>query len=338
MDTPAQTLKEISPNGEWGFRMSLPRTSWAALLGCLVAAQAGAQGAGKKVVFVNSYHQGYEWSDGEEAGAKAVLEAAGAQVTFFRMDTKRKPDPKAQKEAGHRAKELIDSLHPDAVIVADDNAVDEVLAAFYRNSKIPFVFCGVNWDASGYGLPYPNATGMLEVGLIKELVDNLKEYARGGRVGLLAADTESQRQDGKFFGKILHGLTREVYVKTFADWKEQFRKLQGEVDVLVVGNPAGITQWDNAAAAEWALEHGKLPSGTIHSFVMPYAMLGITKIAQEQGIWAAKTVLEIWKGKSPGSIPIVGNKEAKLMLNVKLASKAGVIFKPALARSAEVIR
>lgn len=319
--------------------MTFARYLWVpAALACLVAARADAQGAGKKVVFVNSYHQGYEWSDGEEAGAKAVLEASGVQVRFFRMDTKRKPDVKAQKEAGRAAKDLIDGWHPDAVIVADDNAVDEVLAAYYRTSKIPFVFCGVNWDASAYGLPYPNATGMLEVGLIKELADNLKEYAHGSRVGLLAADTESQRQDGKFFGQLLHGLAREVYVKTFAEWKEQFGKLQGEVDVLIVGNPTGITQWDNAAAAAWALEHGKVPSGTIHEFVMPYAMLGMTKVAQEQGIWAAKTILEIWKGKAPGSIPIARNKEAKLKINLKLASKAGVVFKPALVRNADVIK
>jgi len=319
--------------------MTSPRALWApALLGCVFATQAGAQGAGKKVVFVNSYHQGYEWSDGEEAGARGVLEASGVEVRFFRMDTKRQPDPKAQKEAGLKAKELIDSVRPDAVIVADDNAVDEVLAAHYRNAKVPFVFCGVNWDASAYGLPYANATGMLEIGLVKELVDNLKEYARGGRVGLLAADTESQRVDGKFFGQLLHGLASEQYVKTFADWKEQFRRMQDEVDVLIVGNPSGITQWDNAEAAEWALAHGKIPSGTIHEFVMPYAMLGMTKVAQEQGIWAAKTVLEILKGKAPSAIPIARNKEAKLKINVKLASKAGVVFKPALARNAEAIK
>ena len=309
-----------------------------ALLGCLFATPAAAQAGKKVVVFVNSYHQGYEWSDGEEAGAKAVLEPSGVDLRFFRMDTKRNPDPKAQKEAGQKAKQLIDSLHADAVILADDNAVEHVLVPYYKDAKIPFVFCGVNWDASAYGLPYSNATGMLEVGLVKELVDNLKEYAHGSRVGLLAADNESQRVDGRFFGQLVNGLAREQYVKTFADWKEHFRKMQGEVDVLIVGNPAGITQWDNAAAAEWALEYGKVPSGTIHEFVMPYAMLGMTKVAQEQGIWAAKTVLEIWKGKSPGSIPIARNKEAKLKINLKLATKAGVVFKPALARNAEVIK
>ncbi|HSN91863.1 MAG TPA: ABC transporter substrate binding protein [Anaeromyxobacteraceae bacterium] len=315
------------------------RILWAvALLGCAVATQARAQGAGKKVVFVNSYHQGYEWSDGEEAGLKSVLGPAGVDLRVFYMDTKRNPDPKAQKEAGRKAKELIDALQPDAVIVADDNAAEEVLVQYYKNAKIPFVFCGVNWDASRYGLPYTNTTGMLEVGLVKELVDNLREYAKGGRVGLLAADTESQRVDGKFFGQLLNGLAREVYVKTFPEWKDQFQRMQGEVDILIVGNPAGITGWDNAAAADWALANGKVPSGTIHEFVMPYAMLGMTKIGQEQGIWTAKAVLEILKGKPAGSIPIVKNKEAKLKINVKLASKAGVVFKPALARNAEVVK
>lgn len=174
--------------------------------------------------------------------------------------------------------------------------------------------------------------------LVKELVDNLKEYARGGRVGLLAADTESQRADGKFFGQLLNGLAREQYVKTLADWKEQFRRIQDEVDVLIVGNPAGITQWDGTAAAEWALAHGKVPSGTIHEFVMPLAMLGMTKVAQEQGIWAGKAVLEIMKGKPPAGIPVARNKEAKLKINVKLASRVGVVFKPELVRNAEVAR
>jgi hypothetical protein len=309
-----------------------------ALLGCLFVTQAAAQGAGKKVLFVNSYHEGYEWSDGEEKGAKLVLEPAGVSLRFFRMDTKRNPDPKAQKEAALEAKALIESMRPDVVIVADDNATEEVLAAFYRNAKTPFVFCGVNWEASKYGLPYSNATGMLEVALIKELVENLRDYARGGRVGMLAADTESQRADGKSFAGILGPLAREVYVTTFAEWKEEFVRMQREVDIFIVGNPAGIKEWDAAAAAAWAFTNSKVPSGTIHEFLMPFAMLGMTKVATEQGVWAGKAALDIMRGKSPEAIPIARNREAKLKINVKLAGKAGVVFKPTLARNAEVVR
>ncbi len=51
----------------------------AALL-LVAAAPAHAQLAGKKVLIVNSYHEGYAWSDGEEKSARLVLEGAGFTV------------------------------------------------------------------------------------------------------------------------------------------------------------------------------------------------------------------------------------------------------------------
>jgi ABC-type uncharacterized transport system substrate-binding protein len=76
----------------------------------------------------------------------------------------------------------------------------------------------------------------------------------------------------------------------------------------------------------------------MYDFMMPYTMIGMTKIAEEQGILSGKMVLAILKGTSPASIPVTENKQAKLFVNVKLASKAGIIFKPELVRNAEVIK
>src|SRR5512144_136951 len=39
--------------------------------------------AGKKIVFINSYHEGYEWSDGVERGIHNVVDGTGAQVKFI---------------------------------------------------------------------------------------------------------------------------------------------------------------------------------------------------------------------------------------------------------------
>jgi ABC-type uncharacterized transport system substrate-binding protein len=72
--------------------------------------------------------------------------------------------------------------------------------------------------------------------------------------------------------------------------------------------------------------------------MMPYSMLGFVKIAQEQGLWSGKTALAILKGAPPSSIPVTPNKEAQIMVNVKLASKAGVVFKPELVRNAVVVK
>jgi ABC-type uncharacterized transport system substrate-binding protein len=305
----------------------------------LAAAPARAQLAGKKVLFVNSYHEGYAWSDGEEKGALAILQPAGVELEFIRMDVKRhQGDVAFGKAAAQTARAEIEARKPDVVILSDDPAVQLVLVPFFKESPTPFVFCGVNWDATKYGLG-KNATGMVEVSLVKELLTGLKEYAKGSRVGFLTVDSETEHIEGPYYTKAL-GLSfaAEKYVKTMAGWKEAFLKMQGEVDVLFLGNFAGINDWNEADAAAFALAESRIPSGTIYDFMMPYAMLGYTKVAEEQGIFAATAALDILKGAAPSSIPVAANKRAKIFINPKVAARAGIIFKPELVKMAEVAK
>jgi ABC-type uncharacterized transport system substrate-binding protein len=311
----------------------------AALLLSSLPTAALAQLAGKKVLFVNSYHEGYAWSDGIERGARAVLEPAGVKVVLHRMDVKRhQGDASFARAAAQKVKAEIEALTPDVVLLADDPAVKEVLVAHFKGAKTPFVFCGVNWDASKYGLG-PNATGMLEVALVKELLAGLREYAKGGRVGFLTVDSETERIEGPHYTKAL-GLSfaSERYVKTMAEWKDAFLKMQGEADVLFIGNFAGINDWNEAEAAAFVQANARIPSGSIYDFMMPYVMLGYTKIAEEQGAFAGSAALQILKGTPPASIPVTSNKKAKIFVNPKLAARAGIVFKPELIKVAEVAK
>ncbi|MCP4297952.1 MAG: hypothetical protein GY786_20380 [Proteobacteria bacterium] len=129
----------------------------------------------KKVLIVNSYHQGYDWSDGIENG---VLQALGIdaeppfksgycndtlEVRITRMDTKRNQDSEYLEKKSLKVKNFIDTWAPDVVIASDDNAAKQLIMTHYKNSSTPFLFCGVNWDASVYGFPTRNVTGMVEV-------------------------------------------------------------------------------------------------------------------------------------------------------------------------------
>lgn len=296
------------------------------------------QAAAGRVLFVNSYHQGYPWSDGEEAGARQVLSASGVQLEFYRMDTKRHPEAKWFEDQSRKLKAKIDADKPDVVIVADDNAT-KVMVKYYKNTPQKWVYCGVNWDPSVYGLPFSNATGMAEVALIDKTIETLKGYAKGTRLGFLTADTETERTEGRAYAKQLKlRFVAEKYVKTFAEWKEQFKKMQGEVDVLFFGNYAGINDWNEAEGAAFALQNSRVPSGGMYDFMMPYVMLGMTKVAEEQGIWSGKAALQILKGTPVSAIRPTENKEYQLFLNVKLASKAGVVFKPDLLKNASVLK
>jgi ABC-type uncharacterized transport system substrate-binding protein len=261
------------------------------------------------------------------------------ELKVVRMDTKRNDSEEFRKAAGLRAKEAIESDKPDVLIACDDNATQYVVQPFYKDATLPVVFCGLNWDASGYGYPYKNATGMVEVALIPQLVDNLKTYAKGSRIGFLTSDTETEHKEGAWIKKIFKmQFASEQYVKTFAAWKDAFKQMQTESDILILNSVAGISDWNEAEAATWALAHSRIPSGTTYAWLMPTAMIGLIKVAEEQGEWAAQTALKILAGTSPASIPIVQNKRASMSVNVKLATKAGIVFPAALLKNATVVK
>jgi hypothetical protein len=294
---------------------------------------------GKKIFYLDSYHSGYEWSDGTEAGIRRILEPTGVELEVFYLDSRRQPADAAVGQAALRAKAAIEAFRPDVLIAADDNASKFVVMPYYREAALPVVFCGLNWDASLYGYPYRNATGMVEVDLVELLVKHLRTYSRGGRVGTLAVDQSTERKMLEYHRAILGAEYQySAYVKTFAEWKKQFLALQDQVDILLLFNTVGIAEWDRAEALRFVQENTRIPSGAIVSWQAPFALASLTKLPEEQGEWAAETALRILGGESPASIPLAQNKQGKLVLNLDLALKLSLTLDPRLYKRAKLIR
>lgn len=305
----------------------------------LASIPVSAEDAPQKVLFINSYHAGYPWSDGIEKGLEETLSIAPVELKKFYMDTKQQRDPQHIKSIAKEAKLLIDEYKPDVVITADDNAAKHVIKPFFSDSKLPFVFCGVNWDASVYGFPFENVTGMEEVSLIKSIRDRLREYAKGNKIGLISINAISGRRNVEHFERNLGApFDKIAYVDTFEQWKTEFSSLQASVDMLIFENPKGISGWDHEKGLEYVEQNTKIPVGTTHVWLAPYALITIAKIPEEQGIWAAQAALKILKGKKPSEIPIVKNKRGNLFVNIKIAQKMGVVFKPDLIETAKILR
>ena len=53
---------------------------------------------GKKVLFIDSYHEGYGWSDGITKGIETTLDGSGVELNIVRMDTKRNTDDAFKKK------------------------------------------------------------------------------------------------------------------------------------------------------------------------------------------------------------------------------------------------
>jgi ABC-type uncharacterized transport system substrate-binding protein len=292
---------------------------------------------GKKVFIIDSYHEGYPWSDELVRSAEETLKAEGVECKVFRMDTKRNQSDEFARLAAEKAKAGIDAFKPDLIIAADDNASKYVLVPFYRNASIPCVFCGVNWDASVYGFPCSNITGMVEVAPVAELLNYLKKCGSGPGAGWITADNSTQRKEGGAYKNTLKLDLTACYVRSFAEWKKEFIELQKKCGSIIVGNNSGIPDWNDAGAVKFMRENTKVPTGTVYDFMMPLSVIGFVKQAAEQGEWAGETAVKILRGASPPSIPVERNSRGDLMINRPLAKKLGLEIPPEILGGAKKI-
>ncbi|MEZ5583256.1 MAG: ABC transporter substrate binding protein [Candidatus Competibacteraceae bacterium] len=252
------------------------------------------------------------------------------------MDTKRNTSEEFSKQAALQAKATIEEFQPDVVIASDDNAAKYLIMPYYRDADLPFVFCGVNWDASVYGFPYKNVTGMIEVALVSEILRHLNNYAKGKKIGFIAADTLSERKNLDYYVKRFNIDFEKVYLATtFAEWKQGFLNLQHEVDMIMMTSHVGIPDWDDQAAQAFVEENTRIPVGVEHLWEMPLALIGVAKDFEEMGVWSAYAALKILDGVPPDRIPIAANKNGHLLFNPRIARKLGIDTVPPLAEIVE---
>ncbi|MBI9077160.1 MAG: hypothetical protein JEZ02_17255 [Desulfatibacillum sp.] len=279
---------------------------------------------GKKILFVDSYHEGYPWSDEITQAVKDILDGTGVELKIFRMDTKRHSDEAFKKKAALEAKAIIESFKPDVVIASDDNASKYLIVPYFKNSAIPFVFCGINWDASVYGFPCKNVTGMLEVTPVFQLLDQLKPFAKGGRIGFIGPETLTSRKESENISLTFKMQLVEYFATDARDWKKGFAELQGKVDMLLIDSDGGLYADQAKDLIAYVEANTKIPTGTSYDFMAPYALVTFAKVAGEQGAWAASTALKILGGTAPGAIPLDQNQEGELILNARIARGLGV--------------
>ncbi len=289
-----------------------------------------------RCLYVSSYDAGYEWNDGVEKGMEPILKGK-CELKKFYMDGKRHLDPAFAKKKAREAKALIESWKPDVVIAADDNASKYLIMPYFKNAAIPIVFCGINWTVEPYGYPYSNTTGMIEVGPVEPMITEVKNAVKDARRGVfLFVDEITQYKE--------FALNKEMYSKqgilltnsianTMAEWEAAYSAAQ-QADFIIIGNNAGINDWDKKRARNYTLSHAHKFTVTYLEWMAPYSMLTMAKIADEQGEWAAKAAVMILEGARPNSIPIVANRRWNMYVNPQLLAKAKIKLSSDILRKA----
>lgn len=293
--------------------------------------------AGKKIFFLDSYHEAYEWSAGIKNGLLSRLYETGIDLHSFHMNSKQKNNPDHLKEIGQKAYDEIVQFQPDVVIACDDAAQKYVVSPYLREQKIPVVFCGVNCGASEYGYPASNITGMIEEEPMGRLINLLQQFAKGRRIGYIAGNTLTQQKLVKFYHQhhFLQRVTTTYLVDSMAEWKEAFLNVQNAADMLVLSNYSGIQNWDGRQAVEFIEKHNSLPTGGMLYFMAPYVIFDLERFPEEQGSYAARTALRILDGTPAGKIPMEKNSLSRLTLNLPMAQASNITIPYTLLKQAE---
>jgi ABC-type uncharacterized transport system substrate-binding protein len=292
------------------------------LLACLLPQAALA----KKCLFISSYHPGYAWSDGVERGLRSVLEGK-CDIRQFNMDTKRHKEDKYKINKGLEAKQLIESWKPDVVITADDNAAKYVIQAHYKDHDIPFVFCGVNWTAAEYGFPYSNVTGMVEVAPVYPLLDKVQDLVPEAKKAIyIGARTLTEHKNLARFDSALKKKNIHLdssLASTVNEWLSAYSKAQ-QYDFIIIGSNSGIGDWDHEQVTGNIVTLSQKLTVTNHDWMMPYTMLGFTKVPEEQGEWAAHAAMSILDGIEISQISIVPNRKWDIWTNLSLLNSTNI--------------
>lgn len=286
---------------------------------------------GKRIFYVNSYHEGYAPSDTILlAIQKKIATRSDLILKVFFLDAYHHPQEEFLLKKAKEAVEAIKAFDPHVLIVSDDPAVKYVVAPYFTKGPMPVVFCGVNWTCKQYGLPTGWVTGILEVLPIEPLMLTIQPYYPGIRqVFILSGNTPSERKNARMVESVFRemGYIPEIEtVNAFNLWKQFFEAANTSADAIFLLSNEGVSGWNDTEAYEFVFRNIQKPVLTCEESLMRYAVLGVTKVEREQGEWAVQTALEILGGKNPMNIPVIPGRGVRYFLNPVLADK--IEFKP----------
>jgi hypothetical protein len=139
----------------------------ALLAGLLLAlpGQAAAEKPRKNVLYLNSYHNGYAWSDQIMQGLRAYFAESpySVEMQIEYMDTKRFATRERAQALFEFYREKFRDSRFDLIIVSDDFAYNFILD--YQDRLLPglpVVFCGVNDFKPARLAGRTNVTGLVE--------------------------------------------------------------------------------------------------------------------------------------------------------------------------------
>ncbi len=295
----------------------------------------------KNVLLLNSYHNGYLWSDGITNGVQRAFSGSSVELHIDYMDTKRQFGSDYQKLLSQILSLKHNRHKYDAVIVSDDNAfnfVSENREQIFGST--PLIFCGVNYLQRQRLEGMPNVTGVNEQADINANLNLIRKIHPDCRkIVIITDNTTTGKRIQEEVGKIRadrNGRSPEaalmpelelIYDVGVDELIESLHILDKETIVLYTfffRDKNGVfLEYD--IGAELVSENSKRPVYVAWDFSFGKGAVGgylVTGI--DQGIEAGRKALAILNGTRPEDIPIQYDTPAQLTFDFRQLKRHGI--------------
>jgi hypothetical protein len=170
---------------------------------------------------------------------------------------------------------------------------------------------------------------MVEVAPIYPLLEKVKDLIPDAKRAIyLGADTVTEKKNLARFEKALGKYDIHLdpaLTDAMSDWLNAYTRAQ-QYDFIIVGSNSGIDDWNKERVINTIKTGSNKLSVTNHDWMMPYTMLGFTKVPEEQGEWAAQAALSILAGVEISKIAIVPNRKWDIWTNSSLLQAGNIIL------------
>jgi ABC-type uncharacterized transport system substrate-binding protein len=321
-----------------------------ALLAAFTLFSSLAQSEPLKIVHVMSYSADWAWNQDQLRGFREGLGIADVNIRIVQLDAKHN-DAAQLKAAAKEAIDLIETWKPDLVYTNDDVAQAEVSVKFI-NSKIPFVYSGVNKEHKDYGFDKAtNVTGVLEREHFIGTLNLLREIKPTPHLRLaIVLDDDptwvgvAARIRADLAGRNDVEVVEWLQPKTFEEYKANMLALQGKVDavgllgIFLFAKPDGKFA-DYEEVLHWTVDNSKLLDFSFwDTRVERGTLLAVTVSRVEQGRLAGRMARRILLDKvSPASIPPEATAKGQPMISLARARKLGLAINSGVLLNAQVL-
>ena len=289
----------------------------------------------KTVLYLNSYHNGYQWSDELLEGVRNVLNKSRYKVDLQieYMDAKKYNPELISNNLRALYKEKFKNEKFDVVILSDNDA----LTFINRNrndlfKNVPVVFCGVN-DLHDSEVAAGNITGVVEVyDFIATINVAKKLHPKKNRLVIVLDNSSTgyaiRRQAEKLIRENEIGLQIEFWIQlSLEEAQRRVSELPDNTFLFIAPYYQTINGhfYTSEEVSEAIYKHSSVPIYTSWKFMIGYGAVGGKVLSGvEDGKTAGVMALEILDGTKADDIPIIRKPGGIYVFDYKVMEKLGI--------------